>query len=373
VTSVLLVVQQLRRPVSGGIGTYARGLVLGLSRVGAEEVTLYAGRSPSGPDPLLGLGPPLRCSPLPAPALSRAWRAGVSDVPGGFAVVHATSLDVPPARRSRLAVTVHDLAWRAVPEAFPRRGRRWHDVAFARAMRRADALVVPSATVAESVTAAGASQAAVEVIPHGSDHLPAPDDADAAAVLERLGVTGSFLLCVGTLEPRKNLERLLSAYARARTAMEEPLPLVVVGPAGWGPSATLVERSEAAGGGVVGASAIPFDGVRLAGAVPDATLAALYRSALSLVYVPLLEGFGLPALEAMAAGTPVVASPMPSTGTAALEVDPKDVGSIAEALVEVVADSSLRASLVAAGSAHAAAHTWSSSAASHLRLWERLA
>jgi glycosyltransferase involved in cell wall biosynthesis len=130
---------------------------------------------------------------------------------------------------------------------------------------------------------------------------------------------------------------------------------VVVGPTGWG-------------------DAVPAegDGVVLAGAVDGAVLAALYRRARLVVYVPLLEGFGLPAVEAMAAGTPVVASTVPSTGGAAWNVDPTDEDAIADGLAQVATDEAVRSQLQAAGTARAATLTWERSARQHLAAWETL-
>lgn len=364
-TRVLLLAQQLRRAVSGGVGTYVRGLAQGLC-VGEPEVTLYASRPPSGAaDPLSALGHPLRCSRLPTAVMTKGWDVGLLDVPGGYPVVHAAALDTPPCRRSAMVVTVHDLAFREVPHAFSPRGRRWHEAAFTRALHRARAFVVPAEAVARAVIDAGASPSAVEVIPHGSDHLPPADAVAVAAadkVIEALGVTGPFVLAVGTLEPRKNLPRLIEAYARARDAMARDtgtrVSLVIVGPRGWGRALPEV--------------GLPDD-VRLAGPVPPATLAGLYRRALALAFVPLLEGFGLPALEAMAIGTAVLASPMPSTGDAALEVDPMDLDAIAGGLVRLSGDPTLRKALQAAGLERARQLTWAASAAAHVKLWERLA
>lgn len=363
-TAVLLLAEQLRRRVPGGIGTYVRGLVQGLAALGHEgaqgpAVTLYASRSRGGPDALAGFGRPVRTSVLPGPLLTRGWDVGVLDVPGGYPVVHATSLATPPARRAALAVTVHDLAWRAVPEAYPRRGVRWHEAALGRVLRRATAVVVPADTVRDEVLAAGAPAAAVRVLPWGCDHLPPPDDAAADALLARLGVHGEFVLSVGTLEPRKNLRRLAEAYASVRRDLPEPWPLVVVGPSGWGAD------PDGDWGGVPGLVA--------AGPVDSPVLAALYRRARLLAYVPLREGFGLPPVEAMRSGTPVVASPMPSTAGAALEVDPRDVEAIADGIRRVATDDELRADLSASGRARASTCTWLESARAHAGLWESLA
>jgi glycosyltransferase involved in cell wall biosynthesis len=189
---------------------------------------------------------------------------------------------------------------------------------------------------------------------YGCDHLPAPDDEDADDVLARLGVDGPFLLTVGTLEPRKNLPRLIEAYQRARLGLADAPPLVVVGPAGWGPGLP------------------PAEGVHPAGPVTGAVLAALYRRALAVVYVPLHEGYGLPVVEAMHAGAPVVASPVPSAGDAALVVPATDVAAIAEAVRRVVAEADLRADLVARGTAHAAGLTWERACQAHGELWSQL-
>ena len=348
---VLVVAEQLRRPVEGGIGTYARGLLRGLAGFGAD-VTLWASRAPrGGPDPLAALGPVVT-SPLPAPALVRAWDRGLVRPPGHPDVVHATSFALPPAGRAPMSVMVHDLAWRHFPEAYPDRGRRWHEAALARALERAAMLIVPSATVADDLVAAGAPPAKVEVVEEGCDHLAAPDDGAAAAVLAGLGVTGDFLLTVSTLEPRKNLPRLLAAYDTVRDRVP---PLVVVGPAGWGPEVQ------------------PGPGVVLAGLVTGGTLTALYRRARVMAYVPLREGFGLPVVEAMSCGTPVVASAVPSAGGAALDVDPFDVDAIAGALVEAATDGARRAELVAAGRARAGELTWDQAARRHVELWKTMA
>lgn len=363
---VVLVVEQLRRAVPGGIGTYARGLVAGLAQLAAEDggrrvpLRLYASRPPGGADPVAALGAPLSTSALPGPLLVRAWSAGARLRAGPRALVHATSLALPGGP-DRLVATVHDLCWRRFPEAYPPRGRAWHEAALRRAARRARAFVVPSVQVKGELVSAGLGIGAerVAVVEEGADHLPAADEAAARRLLERAGVTGPFLLAVGTREPRKNLARLVAAYGAARPALPEPWPLVLTGPAGWGDPP--------------GGRAAPLEGVVALGWVEAAALAGLYRLARCFCSVPLAEGFGLPVAEAMAAGTPVVSSDVPSAGGASLVVDPLDADAIASALVAAASDEALRSRLVALGAQRSRQLTWRACAADHVALWDQVA
>jgi alpha-1,3-rhamnosyl/mannosyltransferase len=288
--------------------------------------------------------------------------------PEGFAVVHSVSLAAPMLRRgsrSRLVVTIHDLAWHRHPEATTRRGRRWHEAALLRARDSGAHLVVPSRLVAADLVAFGVDEARVTVARGGTDHLAPPDDEATTALLRQVGVRGEYLLTVGTLEPRKNLDRLVRAYRRARPQLPEPWPLVIVGPTGWGRTARPQEA----------------EGVVFAGSVPDAVLTALYRRARAFAYVPLTEGYGLPPLEAMRMGTPaVVSSEVPSVHDLgepdpppARIVDPLDVDEMAAGLAAVLVDDTLRGDLAARGSSFASARTWRSAAGAHVRLWRQLA
>jgi alpha-1,3-rhamnosyl/mannosyltransferase len=225
-------------------------------------------------------------------------------------------------------------------------------------MERAAVLMVPSTGTADDLLAAGAPASRVEVVEEGSDHLPAPDRTGATELLERLSVDDGYVLSVSTLEPRKNLARLVRAFGAARARLPAGTQLVIVGPIGWGDSGLPAPA--------------PDSGVVLAGHVGDAVLAALYARALVVAYVPLREGFGLPALEAMNAGAPVVASPVPSAGGATLEVEPTSIDSIAEGIVEAATNAGRREHLVGAGRRRARASTWRRAAQHHAELWQEM-
>jgi glycosyltransferase involved in cell wall biosynthesis len=403
---VLVVVEQLRRPVPGGIGRYAVGLLDGLSAGGAGgpdgAVTLFASRPPrptasaartsaaAPADPLARFDFEVRSSRLPGRLLTRAWDRGLGSLPVPCDVVHAVSLAVPPrrtgghrlgaggppARPPALCVVVHDLAWRRHAEATTARGRRWHEAALRRALAAAAAVIVPSSAVAEELAAdVDRARTRVAVVPWGADHLPPPDHRGAEQLLAAHGVVGPYLLTASTLEPRKNLPRLFAAYQSAVSSLPERWPLVVAGPRGWG--------GEAASGPATGPGRVV-----MVGPVGDAVLSGLYAGARLLAYVPLAEGYGFPPVEAMAVGTPVLTSagvpsvtpepaewrgePSAPVEPAAEVVDAADVDAIAGGLLVVATDDRRRAELAARGRDLVAGRRWSTVAARHRRLWDEL-
>jgi glycosyltransferase involved in cell wall biosynthesis len=368
---VAVVAEQLFGQVPGGIGSYVRALSRHLDAEAARSdgaVRWLVARHPAGEIAAAGL-PPERTSSLPWPGrlATRTWvevrRPRLpARLVAGLDLVHATSAAVPPARGRPLVATVHDVAFRHFPEAYPASGRRFHERATRIAVAEAARVLVPSAATARDlVDLYGLEPARVTVTPLGADPPPEADVGSARRLLERLGVGGPFLLAVGTLEPRKNLVRLVAAFAEAASELPEH-HLVVVGPAGWGES---LERS-----------AVP-PRVALAGRVGERALAGLYAAAAGLAYPSLYEGFGLPVVEAMAHGVPVLTSDRSSlpevAGGAALLVDPEDVPAIAKGLVELVSDRALRERLVAAGRRRAAALTWRATAAATWSAYEQAA
>lgn len=356
--NVLITADQLRRPVPGGIGTYVRSLSRALSDRTDIDPKLWAPkrtfRQRFTHDSLADLGIPVLSSRMSVRVQTRMWDRDKGKVPSGFAVVHATSTSVPPKSNTPMTVMVHDLGWRSFPDTYPERGRAWHEEALKRAIDRSRMIFVPSSATANDLIADGVKSSRIEIIPLGSDHLPPPDEKGAQRRLQKMKVTSNYFLAVGTMEPRKNLKGLIEAYVKFRERETTDVDLVIVGPSGWGDAIK------------------PVEGVKL---VPQATLAeitAFYRHCFAFVSVPFLEGFGLPVMEAMTQGAPVIASAVPSAGDATFRVDPHNAATITDAMTRLVKDESLRADLVERGKRHADRHTWADTARLHAHAWMQL-
>ncbi len=265
------------------------------------------------------------------------YRAGLPRRARRVELLHCTTFRGPTRARVPLVVTVHDLALLRWPQAFPRWHRLYGKLGLASVLRNADAVVAVSRfTKDEVVELAGVSAARVRVVPNGIDDVFTPDGRSSE---------GAYVLVVATLEPRKNLGRAVDA---ARLAGIE---LRVVGARGWG--------------GV--------DVAGWVGEVPDSELAALYRGARCVLYPSLYEGFGLPVLEAMACGTPVVTSRGTAmeevAGGAAILADPLDVASLVDGIAAAIAR---REELVPLGLARAREFTWDRAAEAVEALWREL-
>jgi glycosyltransferase involved in cell wall biosynthesis len=355
---------QLWFEAPGGIGTYVRELAPLIAR--SEDFTLFHCRfDRGGPDP--AWLERFRTLEVPGPirTLYPQWDLlGRPKLPPSFRdfdIVHATNpVGVPPVHRgSRLVVTVHDLAHHRFPDRIPTKWRFLYGAGVRAAVKRGAALLAPSRATAEDlVKLAGADPAVVHVTPLAAS-LPA-SAADPAEVLSRLGITAPYLLFVGTLEPRKNVVTLVRAYRQV--APDMPHSLVLAGPDGWHTQDLDDELARDAPGTVV-----------RTGRVSEADLDALYRGSSAFAYPSSFEGFGLPVLEAMARGVPVVTSDTPAlaevAGDAALMVGPEDVAGLAEALARVLTDPALAADLGSRGRERAAGYSWGATAQATLEAY----
>ncbi|MCY4457805.1 MAG: glycosyltransferase family 1 protein, partial [Acidimicrobiaceae bacterium] len=260
-------------------------------------------------------------------------------------IVHATGGVVPPPGDAALVVTINDLAFLRYPNYFHKRGVAFMTRAFDLAKVHADLVLVPSTYTLEDCVERGLEAERIRVLPLGVT-ARAVSEQDRAEVRVRYRLPEQFLLWVGTSEPRKNLRALLAAL----TQSANDLPLLLVGPKGWRTDTDELLADKA--------------NVRHLGEVPKADLGVLYDLADVFVYPSLMEGFGLPVLEAMAQRTAVVTSAGTATaevaGAGAWLVDPNDVASIAAGIDAVVGDSDLRKRLAHAGVQRAAAMSWGS-------------
>jgi glycosyltransferase involved in cell wall biosynthesis len=332
---IALDVSPLSHPRTG-IGNYLRGSIAGLAEAaaGAHELVAFAPTSPQGlraiPAALEGVPLDLRLRFLP---FAHFWRQGWSRLGrppverflGPVDVLHFSDWMYPPQRGGVRATTIHDLVPLRHPEWVQGRTRRMHGAKYRNAARTCDVVFANSEfTRREVVELLGVPAERVRVAYPGVGERFAPDG-------PRADLDGPYLLAVGTLEPRKNL-------ATAQRAAElVGLRLAVVGAHGWG--------------GVEAEGSV--------GRVSDERLAELYRGAEAFVYPSRFEGFGMPIVEAMASGVPVVASSHASldeaSGDAALRADPDDPTAFAAALERALGE---RDELVRRGLAHAARFSW---------------
>jgi glycosyltransferase involved in cell wall biosynthesis len=311
---------------------------------------LYAPGPP--PADLLPLPPRWEWRTMPFPRLWTHLRLSWEMVRHRPDVLFVPAHVVPIIHPQATVVTVHDLGYLHFPEAHPALSRRYLDLSTRWSVRAARRVIAVSAATRDDLVAMLSLPASkISIVHHGVRPVVCVSEPDMRASLERLGMMQPYVLFVGTVQPRKNLQRLIRAFAQV-IAAGLPHRLVIVGRMGW---LTESIRAEVASLG-------PEDRVHFAGYVPDSDLPALYRGADAFAFPSLYEGFGMPVLEALAHGVPVVASNTTSlpeiVGDAGLLVDPLDEAAIGAALVRVLADAPLRARLAVAGPERAAHFSW---------------
>ena len=327
----------------GGTGIAAIEVARELAMRSDVEVIGVAGRHRHPPTD--GFAPPIAVNSLPigGPLLVESWlRLGwpkVESVVDNADIVHSTTI-IPPATSLPLVVTIHDLAFLRHPDFFTARGNKVFRRSLDIMLNKADMVLCSSLATLEDCVTAGFSSDRLRHVPLGVRAQTITDE-DRTRVRATYDLPEQFVLFVGTLEPRKNLTRLIAALGSLRDAP----PLVVVGMAGWGDEAPSTAHD-----------------VRFTGFVPAHDLPALYEACTVFAFPSILEGYGLPVIEAMAHGAAVVTSRGTSTeevaGGAAVLVDPLSVESIAAGVSEAMAN---RDQLRVGSIARATEVTWSSS------------
>ncbi len=329
-------------------------------RPDVELVTLaHSGSGRDGTVGRIGRGLHRELVYMPLQLPRRAARAGAR-------LLHCP-VGVAPARgRIPLVITVNDVMVLEHPEWFTRANALQQRLVLPRALRRAARVLAPSRYTRERlVETCGVEPARIDVVPYGVGPPFGPGPA-TRATLERFAITGPYVLTVGTLQPRKNLAGALRAFGHA-VAAGAPHSMVVVGARGWRDEAVLAAlRNPPA-----------RERVQVLGRVDDDDLIDLYRGADCLVFPSLYEGFGFPALEAMACGTAVVCTDRTSlpevVGDAAVAVDPDDPDALGAALADVLASETRRGELASAGLDRAREFTWQRTADLTVAAYQRVA
>lgn len=361
-----------------GIGRYTRCLVGALAELDDqnEYVLFYAHGGQDNVGPFFADRPNFHERPvrLSQRNLAIIWHRlrlpiHVERVTGPLNLFHSPDYNLPPLRCGRGIVTVHDLSFLLFPECHDRNLREYLERTVPLSVSRATLVLADSNnTMNDLVCLLDARPERVRVLYPGVDERlrRVEDEEVLRAAREKFGLHFPFILYVGTIEPRKNLGRLIQAYARLKTRRQLEHKLVIAGQKGWLYDDVFRRAVDLRVG----------EDVIFPGYISDDDLPSLYSLADAFVFPSLYEGFGLPPLEAMACGTPVVTSTVSSlpevAGDAALLVNPTDVDELAQAIARVLDDGDLRRRLSAKGVERAGSLTWRAAAKSLLEIYESL-
>lgn len=349
--------EPLFQRVPTGAGVYALSLCQAFAAVGhASEVELFHAAHELVPADVAALRIARHVFPLERDELYASWKGARRPTPqsvcGPLDVVHAPSPTLPPSGGAALVATIHDLAPLRFADRYPRSVRLGLKQEVRFATREADRVICPSeSTAAELSDLLGVGGDRIRVVPHGVS-MPVPDAVEAEAFVAKRGIPEPYVLWVGTQEERKNVGTVIEAFGRV-AARDSSVSLVLHGNQGW-LGDEVAERIH-----TLGLQSRTFASE---GSLTRAEMAFLYSRATVFVFPSLYEGFGLPVLEAMACGAPVVTSnrsALPeSAGDAGLLVDPASAVAVADAILALIDDADRRTELRRRGRARAAGFSW---------------
>lgn len=355
-----------------GVGNYIKSLVWSLSKIDREnEYVLFA--SEDNVCHLRGLGENFRFELAPSNRVFRLpWEQSALPLrlkQKRVDVYHGPAFVTPFVKTCGQVVSIHDMTFHLVPERHSLLKQMYFRSMIPRAVRGSDQVIAISESTKSDLLriVEDVDERKVSVVPHGVDKRfqPIREAQRLAEVRKKYNLPKEFILFVGLIEPRKNLDTLVDAYAA--DSLSERFDLVLAGSRGWGYSGLLEKIAKSS----------VKDRIRMPGYIADEDLPALYSAAAAFVYPSLYEGFGLPVLEAMACGTPVITSSVSSlpevAGDGALLVDPRDTDALASALQRILRDKEFRQDLSRRASQRAQLFTWEQTARKTLDVYKQVA